>query len=430
MSIDALKVRRDALLGKGAPLFYDEPLHIVAGEGVWLTAADGRRYLDMYNNVPCVGHAHPHVVGAMQRQAAMLNVHSRYLHEGVLDYAERLTRLHAEGIDCLVVTCSGTEASEVALLTARAATGRAGVICSDAAYHGNSHEIRKLSRLRLRGDSGDPNIRAVPFPETYRPIAQALSESELCNRYIEELERVIAELEADGIGLAAFMVCSILANEGLPDIPENYMCRAAEIVRAAGGLVISDEVQAGFCRTGTWWGYEAVGFKPDIATMGKPMGNGLPLAGVAARADLVDTFRASTGYFNTFGSSPLQAAVGNAVIDVIEQEGLAERVAAVGTYLREGLRILQAEHERIGDVRGHGLFIGVDWVTNPNTREPDSDGAAHIVNRLREKGFLISNAGLHRNVLKIRPPLVFEREHADLFLSALSDTLREATVEH
>jgi 4-aminobutyrate aminotransferase-like enzyme len=219
------------------------------------------------------------------------------------------------------------------------------------------------------------------------------------------------------------LVCSLLANEGLPDIPKGYMARAAQRVRDAGGLFISDEVQAGFCRSGRWWGYETSEFVPDIATLGKPMGSGLPLAGVVARGDLVDTFRKRSGYFNTFAASPLQAAVGSAVLDVIETEKLEQRVGEVGAYLRDSLA--KIECEAMGDVRGHGLFIGLDWVSDREAKTPDVEGSKRVVNRLKEKGFLTSNAGALFNVVKLRPPLVFEREHADLFLNAFEETVRE-----
>lgn len=419
-SNEKLIERRERVLGVGAPLFYDEPIHIVRGEGVWLIDAEGRRYLDMYNNVPCVGHANPHVVEAMRRQASTLNVHSRYLHEGVLEYAERLVAKHDASLERVVFACTGTEANEVAIAMARAATGGRGIICTDRAYHGNTALVGKLT---WAGGRSDPEIRPVRFPQTYRPLQEGLSEAELTDGYLAEVEAAIESFSAEGIPLAGMLVCSLLANEGLPDIPGGYMARAAQMVRDAGGLFIADEVQAGFCRSGRWWGYEVSDFVPDIASMGKPMGNGLPLAGVVARADLVDTFRARSGYFNTFAASPLQAAVGAAVLDVIETEGLRERVAEVGTYLREGLSGIECE--AMGDVRGHGLFIGLDWVSDRKTKEPDSEGAKRLVNRLRDKGFLTSNAGALFNVVKIRPPLVFGRDHADLFLTAFEETVRE-----
>ena len=415
-----LIARRESVLGVGAELFYEQPLHIVRGEGIFLFDADGRRYVDMYNNVPCVGHANPHVVEAMREQAATLNVHSRYLHEGVLDYAERLVAKHDASLERIVFACTGTEANEVAIGMARLATGGRGIICTDRAYHGNSALVSKLT---WAGGRSDPEIRSVRFPETYRPIEDGLSEAELADRYLADVEAAIESLASGGVKLAGMLVCSLFANEGLPVIPKGYMARAAKMVRDAGGLFIADEVQAGFCRSGRWWGYETTDFVPDIATMGKPMGCGLPLAGVVARADLVDTFRKGSGYFNTFAASPLQAAAGSAVLDVIETEKLEERVTDVGAYLRDALG--KIECEAMGDVRGHGLFIGLDWVSDRETRTADPKAAIRVVNRLKDKGFLTSNAGALFNVIKLRPPLIFEREHADLFLTAFKETIRE-----
>ena len=417
-----LLARRERLLGVGMATFYEDPVHIVRGEGVWLYDADGRRYLDLYNNVPCVGHGHPHVVEAMQRQTETLNVHSRYLHEGILDYAERLTELHAEPISTAVFTCSGTEANEVAVMMARAATGGRGLICTTGAYHGNSTEVRKLSRLR---SDEDREFRSIPVPQRYRPIEDGLDDEALADAYLNSLQGEIDGFAADGVPFAGVMFCPILANEGLPEIPPGFMARAAELVHEAGGLFICDEVQAGFARTGRWWGYETSDFVPDIVSMGKPMGNGLPLAGVVAPAELVNAFRSKTRYFNTFASSPLQAAVGQAVIDVIEQEGLLSSVTAVGSHLRENLRAIQESCEPIADVRGEGLFIGLEWVKDRHSKEPDPAGADVIVNRLREAGFLMGRAGEHGNVLKLRPPLVFQREHADSFLEAFEAAVAE-----
>lgn len=418
-----LLARRNAALGAGAPLFYATPLHFTRGEGVFLFDRDGRRYVDMYNNVPCVGHANPRVVEAMARQQATLNVHSRYLHEGVVAFAERLAALHGPQVESVLLTCSGTEANEVALRMARFATGRQGILCTDATYHGNSELVGALTRL---GDRPSPNpaVRAFRFPERYRPVAPNLNEAQLCDAYLAGLAEAIAALEASGAGVAALLVCSILANEGLPDIPAGFMPRAAEMVRAAGGLVIADEVQAGYARTGHWWGYEVTGFTPDIVVTGKPMGNGLPLAATAASRALVEGFRARTRYFNTFASSPLQAAVGMAVLDEIEQRGLLADVATVGAALKAALVERRHASPAIGDVRGHGLFIGVELV-RPADGAPDEALAKRVINRLQEKGFLTSNAGAFANVVKIRPPLIFAQEQAEEFLAAWDATIAE-----
>jgi 4-aminobutyrate aminotransferase-like enzyme len=422
MSTATLAARRDQAMGVGAPLFYNHPLHIVRGEGVHLYDDAGKRYVDMYNNVPCVGHANPHVVDAMVRQQATLNVHSRYLHEGIIAFAERLAALHHPGIESVIFTCSGTEANEIALRIARMVTGKRGIICTNATYHGNSEAVGALTRLTAeRNEAGD--VAAIPFPERFRPIKPSATEAELCEAYLDRLQGAIRALEADGTGFAGLIVCSIFANEGLPDVPAGFMPRAAEIVRKAGGILISDEVQAGYCRTGKWWGYEVSGFTPDIAVTGKPMGNGLPLAATAASKALIDTFRSKTRYFNTFASSPLQAAVGMAVIDVIEREGLRESVGTVGAWLKSELAKRKPRSAAIGDVRGHGLFIGVEMVKPGAAQEPDEKRTVEVVNKLKDKGFLTSNAGAFRNVVKIRPPLVFTQAHAEEFLKAFDETI-------
>lgn len=420
----SLAARRDRAFGAGAPLFYNTPLHIVRGEGVYLFDPDGRRYVDMYNNVPCVGHANPVVVEAMARQQGTLNVHSRYLHEGIVAFAERLAGLHGPQIESVVFSCSGTEANEVALRMARLATGKSGIVCTNATYHGNSEAVAKLNRI---GDISNAtgNVRAIPFPEMLRPLVPGASEAELAEAHLDRLRGAIRSLEEDGAGFAGLIVCSIFANEGLPDVPRGFMTRAAEIVRAAGGLVIADEVQAGYGRTGRWWGYEITGFTPDIVVTGKPMGNGLPLAATAAGRSLVEGFRAATRYFNTFASSPLQAAVGMAVLDVIERDGLRENVAKVGAALKTALSGRKARFASIADVRGHGLFVGVEIAKTDAARTPDTDKAIEVINRLKDRGFLTSNAGAYKNVVKIRPPLVFAQNHAEEFLVAFDATMAE-----
>lgn len=423
-STQALLARRDQAMGAGTPLFYNEPLHLVRGDGVYLFDTAGRRYVDMYNNVPCVGHANPSVVEAMARAQGTLNVHSRYLHEDIVAFCERIAGLHGPEIESVIVSCTGTEAIEVALRMAQMATGKAGIICTNGTYHGNSAAVSKLTRL-VTSQNVAPDIRAIPFPETYRPLIPGASEADLADAYLARLAAAIRSLEDSGVGFAGMVLCSILANEGLPNIPANFMARASDMVHAAGGYVIADEVQAGYCRTGTWWGYTVSGLKPDIVVTGKPMGNGLPLAATAASKALVDGFRAKTRYFNTFASSPLQAAVGMAVIDYIESENLAASVARIGAGLKSALTTRAAAWDKIGDVRGVGLFIGVEITKGDADQTPDVDLTVDIVNRLKDKGFLTSNAGIFRNTVKIRPPLVFKQQDADAFLVAWDDMVAE-----
>jgi len=412
-----LQNRRDQALGAGAQLFYSEPLHLVRGDGVELFDADGRRYLDLYNNVPCVGHGNARVAEAMAAQQATLNVHSRYLDEGIVSFAERLVALHHDGIESVVISCTGTEAVEVAMNMARIATGRRGVIATNATYHGNSEAVIALRAAATRPDDY-PDVATFPFPQRLRPVRAGLDDHALADAYLDEIAAAIQRLESSGAGVAALIVCSIQANEGLPNIPARFMAQAAELVRTAGGLVIADEVQAGYCRTGRWWGYEVTGFEPDIAVMGKPMGNGLPLAATVASRSLVERFRSATRYFNTYAASPLQAAVGHAVIDEIEERGLAASVAERGHGLKAALVERAERCPWMADVRGHGLFIGVEMVEPDGELVPDRARAVEFTDRLKDRGMLASHAGAFANVLKVRPPLVLQQSHAEEFLAA------------
>ncbi len=412
--------RHHLVMGDNAPLFYEDPIELVRGEGVWLEDPAGRKFLDLYNNVPCVGHANPRVVSALAEQAATLNVHSRYLHEGVIDYTERLVGLHHGGIESAILACSGTEATELAIRMARDATGSQGIICTDATYHGNAGSVASLTFLPVGKDRS--GIRSISTPQLYRPLNEELSEEDLCQLHLDQLGATIESMQADGTGFAALMICSILANEGLPVSPAGWFERAVDLVHEAGGLVIADEVQAGFARSGSWWGYETNNFVPDIVCMGKPMANGLPLSAVASSHERVSDFRSRHRYFNTFASSPMQAAAGGAVIDEITDRGLVAQVGRVGARLRSLLRSAVAEDPRAGDVRGCGLFIGIDWV-HPGTTDPDVAGAGEMVEELKRLGMLLGKAGQHGNVLKVRPPLVFEDTHVDLFLEAFATAL-------
>jgi 4-aminobutyrate aminotransferase-like enzyme len=391
---------------------------------VYLFDPDGRRFVDMYNNVPCVGHANPAIVSAMAEQQATINVHSRYLHEGIVTFAERLAGLHHDGIESVVFSCSGTEANEVAIQMARVATGHRGLICSDAAYHGNSELVGSLTCVG-RAQRKTSEIRGFPFPERYRPLVDGPSEEELCEAYLARVAAAIESLKMEDSGFAALILCPIFANEGLPEIPANFMSLVTDLVHREGGLVIADEVQSGYARTGRWWGYQTKGFRPDIVVMGKPMGNGLPLAATATSKNLVDAFRANTDYFNTFSSSPLQAAVGMAVLDEIERLDLLTHVADVGCRLRSELKERISLHPALGDVRGYGLFIGVEMIKNNIDKEPDAVSANLLSNHLKDRGFLVSYAGKFNNVLKIRPPLVFTQENADDFLVAFDESMGE-----
>ena len=405
-----------------SPLFYKEPINLESGEGVWLYDKSGKKYLDVYNNVPVAGHCHPRIVASLTDQASKLNVHSRYVSDVVVDYSEKLISLHSDNLSKLQMACSGTEAVEVAIKMARIYTGGQGIICSNATYHGNSHET-----FRMTIGPFEPEFRRVTYPESYRPIKEGLLEEDLCTLYIKEVEKQIEGFNQDGIKFAGLIFCSIFANEGLPDFPKDYLSKVSKLVRDSGGVVILDEVQAGFGRTGTWWGYELSNVSPDIAVMGKPMGSGLPVSGVVTTEEISDSFHEKAFYFNTTAATPLQAAVGGTVIDIIQEEGLIENAEKIGGYLKAELLKIKDDFDYLGDIRGPGLFIGLDIVDNKEDKNPDREKAIEIVEILKGKGVLISNAGQYRNVLKLRPPLVFDSSHADFLLDELRASFKEVS---
>ena len=413
--------KRSQFMGD-SPLFYKEPINLESGEGVWLYDKSGKKYLDVYNNVPVAGHCHPRIVASLTDQASKLNVHSRYVSDVVVDYSEKLISLHSDNLSKLQMACSGTEAVEVAIKMARIYTGGQGIICSNATYHGNSHET-----FRMTIGPFEPEFRRVTYPESYRPIKEGLLEEDLCALYIKEVEKQIEGFNQDGIKFAGLIFCSIFANEGLPDFPKDYLSKVSKLVRDSGGVVILDEVQAGFGRTGTWWGYELSNVSPDIAVMGKPMGSGLPVSGVVTTEEISDSFHEKAFYFNTTAATPLQAAVGGTVIDIIQDEGLIENAEKIGGYLKAELLKIKDDFDYLGDIRGPGLFIGLDIVDNKEDKNPDREKAIEIVEILKSKGVLISNAGQYRNVLKLRPPLVFDSSHADFLLDELRASFKEVS---
>jgi 4-aminobutyrate aminotransferase-like enzyme len=422
-SIDALLERRYRVLGRNSPLFYERPLHIVRGEGVWLFDDAGRRYLDAYNNVPHVGHCHPHVVQAIARQAATLNTSTRYLHEGIVTYAERLTATFDSSLSMLMLACSGSEANELALRIANVTTGGEGVICTNFAYHGNTRAVAQISTVFPPPDGFGPHIRAIAPPDSYRGL-RGLTGQALEDAYVEEVRAAIDSLQAKGISLAAMLICTLFSSEGLPNVPPGFMHKAVDLVHKAGGLYIADEVQGGFGRTGRqMWGHEQYGVVPDLVTLGKPMGNGHPISGVVGQADLIQEFGGKVMYFNTFGGNPVSCAAANAVLDVIENEKLRENACIVGDYVMAGLERLTRRHSIIGEARGKGMFFAVDLVRDRKTREPAGAEAKRVINTMRDRGVLISRIGPHDNILKIRPPMPFTKENADVLLATLDDVL-------
>jgi 4-aminobutyrate aminotransferase-like enzyme len=415
----ALLARRARVLGPSYKLFYEQPVHFVRGEGVRLYDEEGTPYLDVYNNVPSVGHCHPRVVEAQSRQAATLNTHTRYLYDIVLTYAERLVATFPTELANAMFTCTGSEANDLAFRIARTYTGNSGIIVTANGYHGITAAVAEASPSLGAGVPLGPHVRAVPAPDAYRA-----GEANVADRFTADVQAAIDDLARHGIKPAALVFDTIFSSDGVFSDPPGLIQGAVAAVRRAGGLFIADEVQPGFARTGTaMWGFQRHDVVPDIVTLGKPMGNGLPIGGVIARPDVLEKFGRTARYFNTFGGNPVCCAAALAVLDVIRDEGLQENALIVGEYLRAGLSRIAAADERIGQVRGAGLFIGVDFVQDPNSREPDEATALAMVNQLRRLRVLISASGRLGHVLKIRPPLPFSKSDGDEFLDCFGRAL-------
>ncbi|GAB5448120.1 aspartate aminotransferase family protein [Gymnodinialimonas sp.] len=417
-----LMARRRALLGPNVSTFYDSPVHITRGEDVWLWDADGKRYLDCYNNVAHVGHCNPRVVDAIRTQAATLNTHTRYLHEGILDYVARLTATFDESLSTAILTCTGSEANDIALRMAEAMTGKRGIIATDATYHGNTTLVSQLSRSNAPevGFGMDRYLRHVEAPDSYR------IDDPDGTRFAAHTANAIEALETDGTGFAALIICPLFLNEGFPTQAEGWLQPTAEVVRAAGGLLICDEVQSGFGRSGShFWAHQRQGVTPDIVTMGKPMGNGHPVAGLVTTPDIMARFRHSFRYFNTFGGNPVSCAAAMAVLDEITDKDLQANALRVGEQAARHLRALADRHEVIGDVRQSGMVFGCEFVLDRATKVPASDYADRVVNALRQRGFLLSKLGRHKNTLKIRPPMTFGTAHLEMLMTALDEVLTQ-----
>ncbi len=413
----ALLATRHQVLSRHTKHFYDKPLHFERSLGAFLYGMDGRRYLDFYNNVPQLGHCHPHVVKAISRQAAALNTNTRYLYSSVVEYAERLTSKLAPHLDSCIFVNSGSEANDVAWQMAQFVTGNDGGMLMEDAYHGVTQPIRLFS-------PGHPDVqlpdflRGLAVPDPYRDPSE-----DLADRYAADADRAISELKASGHSLAAFMIDSAFCSSGVPDVPDGYLRGVEQRVRAAGGLMICDEVQSGFGRMGQWWGHEHHGVRADIVTMGKPAGNGHPLGIVVTSRSFLDRFLEHTGFFSTFGGNPVACAAGNAVLDVIERDNLIASGRDVGEYLRARLSELANRQRLIGDVRGHGMLAGLELVTDRDTKIPATEETKKLLEIMRQNQVLVGKEGRYNNVLKLRPPLILQRKHVDQFIAALDAAL-------
>jgi 4-aminobutyrate aminotransferase-like enzyme/Ser/Thr protein kinase RdoA (MazF antagonist) len=419
VDIAQLRERRERALGPSYRLFYDRPVHLVRGEGTWLWDADGRRYLDCYNNVASVGHCHPHVVAALSRQAATLNTHTRYLHDSVVRYAERLTATLPPELSVCYFVCTGTEANDLAIRIARILSAHEGVIVSDDSYHGNSNVVGAASTCMYPKSEQPAWLATVAPPNGYRGEYR-YGEPDFGRKYAAKIDDAIAALRQRGQGAAAWLCDIIFDSNGTILPPPGYLEYTARAIRAAGGLFIADEVQSGFYRTGDeMWAFNYADVVPDIVTLGKPIGDGHPIGAVITTPAIAARFAAKFSYFNTFGGNPVSAAVGMAVLDVLEREGLQQNVIAAGKVLERGLAALAAKYPLLADVRGKGLFWGLEIVRDHATRAPAIEEADRIMNLLREDGFLLGRTGAFNNVVKIRPPLVFTPEHAAMLLDGL-----------
>jgi 4-aminobutyrate aminotransferase-like enzyme/Ser/Thr protein kinase RdoA (MazF antagonist) len=426
-STETLSARRE-LLGKNLSISYQQPLKIVRGWMQYLYDDTGRAFLDVYNNVPLVGHSHPRVVRAVHEQIALLNTNTRYLHDNVNRYAERLTRRMPELLRVCYFVNSGSEANELALRLARAHTGREDIIVLEHAYHGHTTTLIDISPYKFDGPGGrgrKPWVHVAPIPDDYRGPYRR-EDTAAGSKYAKHVAEILQNAHAQGRSVAAYIAETLPSVAGQIVFPTGYLAETYNHVRAAGGVCIADEVQAGFGRLGThFWGFETQGVVPDIVVLGKPIGNAFPLAAVITTHEIAASFNNGMEFFSTFGGNPVACAAGLAVLDVLEEENLQENALRVGSYLTARVKSLQEKHPLVGDVRGSGLFLGVDLVLNRQTRGPAPAQASYIVGRLRERGILAGTDGPHHNVIKLRPPLIFSQADADLFVTTLDAGLAE-----
>ncbi|HJS90546.1 MAG TPA: aminotransferase class III-fold pyridoxal phosphate-dependent enzyme [Steroidobacteraceae bacterium] len=399
--------RRQRVLAPTYRLFYDQPVYVVRADGVWMYDADGRRYLDAYNNVPVVGHCNAEVVARMSKQAATLNTHTRYLTDGPTELAERLLATLPRELTSVTFTCTGSESNDLAVRVSKAATGGSGFIVTEAAYHGTTETLAGMSPVT--GVEPAPNVFTVEAPLTAEGAAA----------FGKNVRACIETMRAAGVKPAGLLVDTIFGSDGVISHPVGFLKAAVDEIHRAGGVFIADEVQPGFARTGdAMWGFQRHGITPDLVTMGKPMGNGHPVAALVARAEVMTEFAKSRRYFNTFGGNTVSCAAALAVLDIIQRDKLMDNARDIGGYLQLGLRSLAEKVAGIREVRGAGLFVGVQL----GSRER----AASVVNGLRREGVLIGSAGRNADALKIRPPLTITRGEIDFLLAALERVLRSA----
>jgi 4-aminobutyrate aminotransferase-like enzyme/Ser/Thr protein kinase RdoA (MazF antagonist) len=427
-SFEQTVAARKRLLGGNVSLSYEKPLKIVRGYMQHLYDEDGRAYLDVYNNVPLVGHSHPRVVRAIQEQVAVLNTNTRYLHENILRYAERLTALLPEPLRVCYFVNSGSEANELALRLARTHTGREDIIVLENAYHGHTSTLIDISPYKFDGPGGQgqkPWVHVAPLADDYRGIYRR-GEVDLGKKYASHVGEILELCKRQGRPAAAYIAETLPSVGGQVVFPPHYLAEVYRYVRAAGAVCIADEVQVGFGRLGThFWGFQTQSVVPDIAVFGKPIGNTFPLAVVVTSREIAVSFANGMEFFSTFGGNPVACAAGLAVLDALDDEKLQQNALTVGSQWIGDLRALQEKFPLIGDVRGSGLFLGIDLVTDRESRAPATKQASYVVNRLREEGILAGTDGPHHNVIKLRPPLCFTTENANRFTATFAKILSE-----
>ena len=432
-----LTAKRKTVLGSTLSLSYDDPIHVVRGLGPYLYDDAARRYLDTVNNVPHIGHGNRRVAGAIARHSRLLNTNTRYLHGEIVALADELLARFPAPLEVVFLVCSGSEANELALRMARCHTGHDGVVCLEGGYHGNTGGLVEVSQYKFDGPGGSgpsDRVAVAAMPDAYRGRyrrGEGPTDVELGLRYADDVAHAAARLDAaaGGPGVAALIAEPILGCGGQIEPPPGYLDAAFRHIRRAGGVCIADEVQVGFGRVGdAFWGFELQDSVPDIVTLGKPMGNGHPIAAVVTTREIADSFASGMEYFSTFGGNPVSCAAARAVLAEIEDLGLQERARTVGGHLLHGLRELTSDHPFVGDVRGRALFLGIEFVRDRASREPFPEACTYLVNRAREMGVLLSVDGPDHNVIKVKPPLVFGEAEAELLVETLAAVLKESAL--
>ena len=424
--------KREKYIAPSFSLAYDSPIHFVKGKGQYLYDYKGNKYLDAVNNISHVGHCHPKVVEAAYKQNKILNTNTRYLHESIINYAQNICATLPDDLEVCFFTNSGSESNDLALRIARQYNDSYESIVIAGAYHGHTQALIDVSPYKFNGKGGlgaRDFVHVVPMPDKYR--GEHINKNFKFEKYyIDKVKHIIADIENRGKQLALFIIEPILGCGGQVKLPNIFLKESFRAVKNAGGLCIVDEVQIGFGRLGShFWGFEMSSVKPDIITLGKSIGNGHPLSITITRKDIADMFNNGMEYFNSFGGNPVSCEVGQAVLDVIREEGLQSNALEVGSYLFQGLLNLKNNYDIIGDVRGRGLFLGVELIKESNHMIPASEEAKKAINLMRDRNILLSTDGPENNVIKIKPPLVFNRKNADYLLDSFDSVLSEMTIK-